>query len=134
MTNVAWKVQEEITVVSLLAAFDEDGGTAKAATEFDTRAYPPGSRFLIVMDCEGAAGNTGGTWSVGESATTGGGVTAATTAGSLAATGASTANVQRVVSMLPNPAKPFVTVLFTDADASTDAYLNVNLLVIPRVL
>ena len=127
-----WTINDEITVVNILAAFDEDGGTSKACTEFDVRTYPAGSRFLIVFDCEGAAGNTGGTWSVGEAATTGGEVSAATTDGSLAATGSSTANVQRVVSLRPNPAKPFVTCLFTDADASTDAYISANLLVIPR--
>lgn len=129
-----WTIGDEITVVNLLPAFDQDGGGTKAATEFDVRTYPPGSRFLLVLDCEGAAGNTGGTWSVGEAATTGGEVSAAITDGSLAPTGASTANVQRVVSLKPNPAKPFVTVLFTDADASTDAYLNVNLLVLPRAM
>jgi hypothetical protein len=132
--TVRWSINDEITVLNILPAFDEDGGTSKAATEFDVRTYAPGSRFLLILDVEGAAGNTGGTWSVGESATTGGGVTAATTDGSLAATGSSTANVQRVVSLKPNPAKPFVTVLFTDADASTDAYLTAQLVVLPRTL
>lgn len=132
--TVRWTINDELQVVNLLPAFDQDGGGTKAAAEFDVRTYPPGSRFLLIMDAEGASGNTGGTWSVGEAATTGGEVTTAVTDGSLAATGASTANVQRVVSLRPNPAKPFVTVLFTDADASTDAYLSVNLVVVPRAM
>lgn len=125
-------VDSQVTVVNLLSAFDEDGGTSKSATEFDVRTYDPGSRFLLILDCDGALGNTGGTWSVGESATTGGAVTAADTHGSLAATGASTALVQRVVSMDPNAVKPFVTVKFTDTDGTTDALLSATLVVIPR--
>lgn len=129
-----WAVDEPLQTVSLLAAFDEDGGTSKNATEFDVRTYPAGSRFLLILDITGESGNTGGTWSVGESATSGGGVTAATTNGSLTATGASTANVRRVVSLKPNAAKPFVTVKFTDADAATDGRLAVTLLVVPRAM
>lgn len=129
-----WDINAAVTVVNLMSSVDEDGGTSVSATEFDIRDYGHEARFLLVLDCEGNTSNTGGTWSVGESATSGGGVTAATTVGSLAATGASEAAVQRVVSLRPNSAKPFVTVKFTDADANTDATLHATLIAIPNVL
>jgi hypothetical protein len=131
---VRWSANDDVTIVDLLPAFDEDGGTAKVSAELDLNAYAPGSRFLIIMSCEGAAGNTGGTWKVEEAATAGGALTTSTTDGSLTATGTSTDNVMRTVALRPNRAKPFVKVTFTDTDASTDAYISVTVVVLPRVL
>jgi len=132
MSEIKWSIDTQVQVVNLLASFDQDGAGTKDSAEFDVRTYPRGSRFLLAMDIAGAAGNTGGTWSVGESATTGGGVTAATTHGSLTATGASTTLVQRKAALHPNPLKPFVRVKFTDTDAATDGLLSVTLLVLPQ--
>lgn len=127
-------VNDTVTVVNLVPATRIADGTVTTSTDFDVRAYPHGSRFLVVMDAfETDAANTGTTWTVTESETDGGVYTTATTDGSLAATGAVPGNVQRVVSVLPNPAKPFVHCVATGA-AGTDVDLTANLIVIPPAL
>lgn len=133
--TVRWTVNDTCTVVNLIPATRIADGTVTTSTDFDVRDYDPGSRFLLVMDAfETDATNTGTTWTVVESETDGGAYTAATTDGSLAATGAVPGNVQRVVSVLPNPAKPFVHVVSTPAGAGTDVDITCNLIVIPRAM
>lgn len=125
-------VENEVTVVQLLRATRIADATDATSDDFDVRDYDPGSRFLIIMEAfETDAANTGVTWIVQESETDGGSYTASTTSGSLAATGATAGNVQRVVSLTPNPAKPFVQVV-ADAAAGTDVDVTATLVVLPR--
>lgn len=128
-------LQTEVTAVSLVDATRVADATPVTGTDFDVRSYPPGSRFLLVLNAfETNVANTGGTWTVTESATDGGVYTTAGTAGSLAATGETPGNVQRVVAVTPNVAKPFVHPVFTGADANTEVDVTAVLLVIPRAL
>jgi hypothetical protein len=132
---IRWTVNDTVTAVNLVPATRVADATPVTGTDFDVRAYPRGSRFLLVLDAfETNVANTGGTWTVTESETDGGSYTAATTDGSLAATGATPGNVQRVVSVLGNPAKPFVHPVFTGADANAEVDVTAILLVIPAAL
>lgn len=128
-----WKVNEKLTVVGALAATRVTDATPVLATDFDVRTYAPGSRFLLVLSAfETNANNTGGTWTVTESATDGGSYTTATIGGSLSATPATAGNNVQKVSVYPNSAKPFVLVTYTGADANTEVDITVTLVVIPR--
>lgn len=130
-----WAVNELLTPVNLLGVTDVADATPVASADFDVRAYPPGSRFLLVLTAtETNEANTGGTWSVQESATDGGSYTAATVDGSLAAVPAEAGTVVRYVSVLPNRDKPFVQAVFTGADASAEVAICAMLLVVPRVV
>ena len=132
--TVRHAVNETVTVVNLVPATRIADATVTTSTDFDVRAYDPGSRFLLILDAfETDAANTGTTWTVEESETDGVTYTTATTSGSLAATGATPGNVQRVVSVTPNPDKPFIHVVATGG-AGTDVDLTANLVVIPRAL
>jgi len=126
-------LENELTVVQILRATRIADATVATSDDFDVRSYDPGSRFLLILEAfETDVTNTGGTWSVQESLTDGGTYTASTTSGDLTATGATAGNVQRVVSVLPNPAKPFVQAVFTPADAGTDVDVTATLVVVPR--
>lgn len=126
-------LEDEFTLVNSVPATRIIDATVATGADIDTRAYDPGSRFLLILDAfETDVTNTGGTWTVTESETDGGTYTAATTSGSLTATGATPGNVQRVVSFLPNPAKPFVHPVFTPADASCDVDVTANFVVVDR--
>jgi hypothetical protein len=122
----------ELSVVQLLRATRVADGTVATSDDFDTRDYAPGSRFLVILEAfETDAGNSGGTWTVVESETDGGDYTAADTSGSLAVLAAEAGNHQRVVTVRPNSAKPFVHAVFT-GDASTDLDVTATLVVLPR--
>lgn len=130
--SVRTDVEEVCTAVCALIATRIADATVATGDDFDCRDYDYGSRFLLVLDAyETDATNTGGTWTVVESETDGGSYTACTTSGSLAATGATAGNVQRTVSLIPNPTKPFVHVVFTPASAGTDVDVTATLVVIP---
>lgn len=125
-------IENTITVVNSVPASRVTDATAVTGADLDVRDYPHGARFMLVLDAfETNAANTGGTWTIVESETDGGAYTAATTSGSLAATGATAGNVQRVVSFLGNPAKPFVHPVFTGADANTEVDVTANFIVVP---
>lgn len=129
---VNWSANNEVTVVQVMPAARVTDATPVTSTDFDVRSYAPGSKFLLVLEShETNAGNTGGTWTVTESATDGGSYTTATTDGALTAIGTST-DVQRVVSVYPNPAKPFVLVTFTGADVNAEVDVTATLVVLPR--
>lgn len=135
MTSVNWEVQEEITAVQVLPATRVADATPVLSTDFDVRTYPAGSRFLLVLNAfETNAANTGGTWTVTESATDGGSYTTATVGGSLAATPATAGNNVQTVAVYPNSAKPFVLVTFTGATADAEVDISATLLVIPRTM
>lgn len=135
MTNVRHAVDAEVTAVQLIPATRVVDATPVLATDIDTRTYAPGTRFLLLLEAfETNVANTGGTWTVTESATDGGSYTAADTHGSLAATGPTPGNVQRVVSFRANPSKPFVLVTFTGADANAEVDVTATLVALPRSL
>jgi hypothetical protein len=128
-------VENEVTVTTLVPITNVSDATPVESTDFDVRTFDPGTRFLLILDAFETVGtNTGGTWMVEESLTDGGSYTAATTSGSLAATGATEGTVRRTVSMLANPAKPFVMVTFTGASAATDVDISATLVALPRAL
>lgn len=132
---VRWTVNDTITAVTCVPITNVGDATPVTSTDFDVRDYAPGSRFLLVLDAfETVETNTGGTWKVEESATDGGSYSTATTDGSLAATGATEGTVRRMVSLLPNPAKPFVMLTFTGASAAADVDISATLLVVPGAL
>ena len=126
-------VENELTHVAAIVATRVINGTVVTGDDIDVRTYDPGSRFYVLMNAfETDVTNTGGTFSIEESETDGGTYTACTSSGDLTATGATPGNVARTASFLPNPAKPFVHVLFTPADASTDVDVTASFVVVPR--
>jgi hypothetical protein len=129
-----WTLNNDLTVVQIMPTARVADATPVLSTDFDVRSYAHGSRFLVVLQShETNAGNTGGTWTVTESATDGGSYTAATTDGVLTAIGAGT-DVIRSVAVYPNPAKPFVLVTFTGADANAEVDVTATLVVVPAVV
>jgi hypothetical protein len=128
-------VNAQVTTVQVMPATRVADATPVLSTDFDVRTYPPGARFLLVLNAfETNVGNTGGTWTVTESATDGGTYTACSLHGSLAATPASAGNDVQTVAVKPNNAKPFVLVTYTGADASTEVDITATLVVVPRGL
>ena len=128
-------VDAQVTTVQVMPATRVADATPVLSTDFDVRAYVPGARFLLVLNAfETNVANTGGTWTVTESATDGGTYTTASTTGSLAATPATAGNSVRTVSVKPNPAKPFVLVTYTGADANTEVDITATLVVVPQGL
>jgi hypothetical protein len=133
--SARWAVDEEVVATVLVAPTAVTDATPVVSTALDLRTFSPGARHELVLEARAdAAGNTGGTWVVKESATSGGSYTTATTDGSLAATGAvaNPTNVQRTVAVLPNPAKPWLKITFTGADASAEATVSALLVTLPR--
>lgn len=126
-------IENEVTVYNSMRVVRVTDATPQTGVDIDVRDYDPGSRFLLILDAyETNAANTGGTWTVTESETDGGTYTACTTSGSLAATGATAGNVQRVISILPNPAKPFIHPVFTGVDAATEVDITANFVIVDR--
>jgi hypothetical protein len=135
MVNVRHAVDAEVTVQQLIPSTRVTDATPVTHTDVDVRTFKHETRFLLLLEAfETNVANTGGTWSVTESETDGGAYTAADTHGSLAATGATPGNVQRVVSFRANPAKPFVLVTFTGADANAEVDITATLVALPNVL
>lgn len=126
-----WAVHESLSVVDLLAPTNVTDATPVESTDFDVRSYPGKRLVLVLVATETNAGNTGGVWTVVESATDGGTYTACTLGGALVATPASAGTNVQKVSVLPNPAKPFVHAVYTGADASAEVVLTVALIVVP---
>lgn len=135
MTNVRWTVDTQVDVRQLIPVTRVVDATPVEHTDLDMRTFPHESRFLLLLNAfETNVANTGGTWTVVESLTDGGAYTAVETHGSLAATGAVPGNVQRVVSFRPNPAKPFLKVVFTGADAAAEVDITATLVASTGVL
>lgn len=128
-----WAVDQRIPATGLIAATRVVDATPVLSAALDLSTLGAGARVLLVLSAfETNVANTGGTWAVTESATSGGSYTAATTHGALVATPASAGNNVQYVSLLPNGAKPFVKVSYTGADANTEVDITATLLVIPR--
>lgn len=134
--TVRQAVEATTTTTQLLNATRVASGTVVNSTPVDVRTFAAGTRFLVTMTALGVNSvNTGGTWSIQESATSGGSFTAAATNGSLAATGATAAgNVVRAVSYVPHPDRPFVLARFTPADANARVDISAVLIGLPRAM
>lgn len=130
-----WAIDQKITAQVLIVPTAVTDATPVLSSALDFTTLAAGARHVLVLEARAdAAGNTGGTWTVKESATSGGTyATAQSTHGSLAATGAvaNPTNVQRTVSILPNPAKPFMKVTFTGADTNAEATVSAVLVSLP---
>jgi len=124
-----------VTITGILEPATLADATPEVSTPVDLSDLEAGARHVLVLDAfETQATNTGGTWVVEESATSGGVYTTASTVGSLAATGETAGVVRRKVSVLPNPDMPWLRVTFTGAGAETDVIVSAILLSIPRAL
>lgn len=133
--TVRWAVGTEVSVSGLIPTTRVTDATPVLSTDFDARTFAPGTRFLIVLSAfETNVANTGGTWTVTESATDGGAYTACTLDRTLTATPATAGNDVQRVAVLPNPAKPFVLVTYTGADANAEVDITASLIALPREL
>lgn len=98
---------------------------------------PPGARYLLVLTSfETNTANTGGVFAIEASATSGGTYSALTTQGSDSLTIAAdlTAVQVRERSFVPDPARPFVRVTFTGADANAEVDITAHVLVVRRAM
>lgn len=130
-----WAVDQRITATGSIAATRVTDATPVVSTALDTGTLAPGVRLMLVLSAfETNVANTGGVWTVTESATSAGSYTAATTHGTLAATPASAGNSVQYVSVLPNGSKPWIKVTFTGADANAEVDITATLLQIPRAV
>ncbi len=103
----------------------------------DCSTRPPGARFLLVFTSfETNAANTGGVFAIEASATSGGAYTALTTMGSDSLTIAAdvTTVIVRERSFIPDPARPFVRVTFTGADANAEVDITAHAFVLRRAM
>lgn len=133
MGNVNWAVASQLDARQVLPANRVAGASAVNSTPFDLRTVEDGTRAALILTALGTGGgNTGGTWTVTESATSGGSYTASAVDGALVATpAAATSNIQKV-SVRPNPDKPFVRVTFTPANASAAVDIAATLVLVSR--
>lgn len=136
MGNVNWATDQQIQAVSVIPATRVVAVTPVLSSVIDPAAYAPNSRLQLVLAATGVGGgSTGGTWSVTESATSGGTYAAAQTVhGSLAATTAGATTTVRSVSVNINPAKPFIKAVFTGTDSATATDIAAVLLVVPNAV
>ncbi len=125
-----------LTVQQLINASRVTDATPVASTAIDRGALSPGSRLVLVLSAfETNVANTGGTWTVTESATSGGSYTAASlVGGSLVATPAVAGNDVQTIGVRPNSAKPWLKVTYTGADANAEVDVTAHLLVIPQAV
>lgn len=126
-----WATHDRITATVLTNPTAVTDATPVASTDIDVRTLGSKRLVLVLTAREDNANNTGGTWVVQESATDGGTYSACTLGGTLAATPASAGTDVQRVSVLPNPAKPFVQAVFTGADAAAEVTLTVTALAVP---
>lgn len=128
-----WNIASQISAPAagpLLQDERVQDDTPTPSTDVDLRALPAGARILVTLFTVKNVGNTGGTWVLQESETDGGSYTACTTS-TITAIAAGTGLDQQLVSVLPNPDKPFVQAVFTGTDADTDCTLTVTVSAAP---
>lgn len=127
--------RNQLTVASHLAVSRLTDATVTAGTAFDTSSYAAGARFLLVLTAfQTNVANTGGAWTVTESATSGGSYTTATTGGTLTVPATTPGTTVRTVDVTPNPLKPWVKATFTGTDATTEVDVVAAVVVVPRGL
>lgn len=124
-----------ITVVDLIRHTRVTDATPIVSTvgAFDLRTYRHAARFLVLLSSfETNVANTGGTWAIEDSATSGGTYAAvAGGAGDSLTVAADVTTIQtRRRSFTPNPARPFVRVTFTGTDANSEVDITAHALVL----
>lgn len=133
---VNWTVNDNVSVVDLIRHTRVTDATPIVSTvgALDLRTLPHGSRLLFLLSSfETNTANTGGTWAIEDAATSGGTYAAVTTqdGDSLAVAADLTAVQTRKRSILGNPARPFVRVTFTGADANAEVDVTAVCIVLP---
>lgn len=127
-------LRNQISVTQLINASRVTDATPVASTPINRSALTPGVRLLLVLSAfETNTGNTGGTWTVTESATSGGSYTAATTS-TIAATPATAGNDLQKVDVTSNAAKPWLKVTYTGADSNAEVDITAHLVAIPQAI
>lgn len=121
MKSDTWRVlgsEDDISVTQLVAPVQTTNVTPvvkpSASTGWDLRTYGRGTVLVIITAARAAQGAT---FSFTESATTNGTYAAATTSGDLTKM---TASGCQTVTVLKNPAKPFLRLTITGDNAATD--------------
>jgi hypothetical protein len=126
-----WAIQDRVTATVLTDATAVTDATPVASTDIDVRTVGSARLVLVLTAREDNANNTGGTWTIQESATDGGTYSACTLGGALVATPASAGTNVQKVTVSPNTSKPFVQAVFTGADAAAEVTITVTALAIP---
>ncbi len=139
MSTVRHAVENRIESLCLIRPTRVVDATPAVSTVggLDLTTKDPGSRYLVIMTSfETNVANTGGVWAIEASATSGGAYTALATSGSDSLTVAAdlTAVQVRERSFVGDPARPFVRVTFTGADAAAEVDITAHVLVIPRAM
>lgn len=127
-------LRNQVTVTQLIAASRVTDATPVVSTAVDRSTFLPGARLLLVLSAfETNAANTGGVWTVTESATSGGTYTAATTS-TIAATPATAGNDVQSVDVTPSGTKPWLKVTYTGADTNAEVDITAHLVRVPRAI
>jgi hypothetical protein len=127
-------LRNQVTVTQLIAASRVTDATPVVSTALDRSALPAGSRHMLVLSAfETNVANTGGVWTVTESATSGGSYTAATTS-TIAATPATAGNDVQSVDVTPSGTKPWLKVTYTGADANAEVDITASLVRVAQAI
>ena len=119
--------QSDITAVQALAPQSIADATPVLSSAIDTSAYPRARILAIFTNKEATATTHTITFTVTESATSGGAYTASTTSGTLTAL---SADGVQYASIKRNAAKPFIKVTATGSHADVDVICSAILLFI----
>lgn len=135
MTNVNWAVASQIAKSGHIAATRVVDATPVVGSAYDLRTAHGARPTFVLTAFETNTLNTGGTWTVEESATSGGAYTTTTAVDpALTATPAEAGNNVQVISVRPNPDKPWIRARYVGADANTEVDVTATLLLLPRVV
>lgn len=127
-------LRNQVTVAQPIAASRVADATPVVSTAVNRSVDTPGTRYLLVLAAfETNTANTGGVWTVTESATSGGSYTAATTS-TIAATPAEAGNNVQTVDVQPNASKPWLKVTYTGADANAEVDITATLIRVPQAI
>lgn len=122
-----------LAVAQLINSTRVTDATPVSSTAFNRAALTAGVRVLLVLSAfETNVANTGGVWTVTESATSGGSYTAAALSTALTATPATAGNDIQTTDVMPNSAKPWIKVTYTGADANAEVDITAVRVLIPR--
>lgn len=130
-----WAFDKKVSYRGLIAASRVADATPVASTALDLSTLGDGVQPVVLLKAfETNTGNTGGTWTITESATSGGSYSACTLSTALVATPASAGNDVQITTIFPNAAKPWIKVTYTGADANAEVDVTAELLLVPRAV
>lgn len=128
-----WAIDKRVAVRGLIAATRVTDATPVVSTALDLSTLGDGVLPMVVLSAfETNVGNTGGTWTITESATSAGSYTACTLSTALVVTPASAGNDVQSTTISPNAAKPFIKVTYTGADANAEVDVTATLVTFQR--